>query len=97
MIGQGDGTFAAMPPSQTGLVIPEDAKSTLFTDLDKDGRQELVVATNNGAFRTFSQTGEFGAPSQSQSSTADPTRQKIEHYLGSGYLSSGSSSWIRQQ
>ena len=97
MIGQGDGTFAAMPPSQTGLVIPEDAKSTLFADLDKDGRQELVVATNNGAFRTFSQTSELGTLSQSQNSTADPTRQKIEHYLGSGYLSSGSSPWIRQQ
>ena len=53
LLGNGDGTFEPISPAESGVVIPEDAKSTLATDLDGDSRLEIVVATNDGPVRTF--------------------------------------------
>ena len=51
--GQGDGTFQAVPPRQSGIVLPEDATAASAIDLNADGQPDLVVATNNGPVHKF--------------------------------------------
>ncbi|MFT5105850.1 MAG: hypothetical protein ACI9UA_001472 [Pseudoalteromonas tetraodonis] len=48
LVGDGDGNFAAVPPQESGLVVPEDAMSVITTDLSGDGRPDLVVGVNDG-------------------------------------------------
>lgn len=53
LMGRGDGTFDAIRPDQSGLVIPGDATSAVRLDLNRDGWPDLVVATNNGELMAF--------------------------------------------
>ena len=46
--GLGDGTFAPVWPSQSGLIVPGDAKSLATTDLNDDGWIDFVIGVNNG-------------------------------------------------
>ena len=87
----GDGTFDTVSPAESGIVVPEDAKSTLATDLDGDGRLDIVVATNDGPVRTFTVNQAFIEMDEPNSQV------KVERYLGSGYLSSGSTPWLQNQ
>ncbi|MGI9456779.1 MAG: VCBS repeat-containing protein, partial [Aeoliella sp.] len=103
LLGKGDGTFEAVSPNASGVVIPDDAKSTIATDLDNDGRLDIVVATNDGGLRTF--TGKSSIHGQRpflwsvgdsvMAEFDDGKAGKFERYLGSGYLSSGSSPWLQ--
>ena len=46
--GLGDGTFQAIWPNQSGIVVPEDAKSVAAADLNGDRRLDLVFGINDG-------------------------------------------------
>ena len=46
LAGQGDGTFAVVPPAKSGTIVTGDAKSLAIADLNSDGRQDLVVGVH---------------------------------------------------
>ncbi|MEX2188540.1 MAG: FG-GAP-like repeat-containing protein [Pirellulales bacterium] len=48
LTGNGDGTFTPVSPSESGLVVPGDAKSATAADLNADGRPDIVVGVNDG-------------------------------------------------
>lgn len=45
--GAGDGTFRPVWPSESGLVVPGDAKSLATTDLNDDGWIDFVIGMSN--------------------------------------------------
>ena len=53
----GGGFFEAISPSESGLVIPGDAKSLNLIDLNRDGRPDLVAGINNGEVMAFLRSG----------------------------------------
>ena len=87
--GRGDGTFEAVSPSRSGIVIAEDATAVSATDVNADGRPDFVVASNKGRLRTLarlpSAQSEFlavrlaGVTSSSQAAGA-----RIEVSVGDG-------------
>ena len=60
LLGDGRGGFDAVPPSESGLVVPGDAKSVVVTDLDRDGRPDFVVTRNNSTTLAWRNTGAPG-------------------------------------
>ncbi len=46
LFGNGDGTFRAVWPRESGLVVPGDAKSLTVADLDGDAWPDFVVGVN---------------------------------------------------
>ena len=58
--GNGDGTFAPIPPKQSGLLVPGDAKSLVVTDLNGDGWPDFVVGVNDGEPLAFENRGSPG-------------------------------------
>jgi hypothetical protein len=65
--GTGDGTFTAVPPATSGLVLPGDSKSVATTDLDRDGHPDLLVGQNDAPLVWFRKRGIGGrAPSRPQ-------------------------------
>ncbi len=57
LTGNGDGTFKTVPPSDSGIVVPWDAKSLVQLDSDGDGVNELIFATNDGPCYSFERNG----------------------------------------
>lgn len=53
LMGNGDGTFDAVWPDRSGLVVPGDAKSLAVADLNDDGWEDFVVGVNNGEVLAF--------------------------------------------
>ena len=53
LLGDGTGRFDLAWPEQTGLIVPEDAKSLVMADTNLDGLTDFVVGVNNGATRVF--------------------------------------------
>jgi hypothetical protein len=53
LAGTGDGTFRVVPPAEVGVPVPEDAKGTARADVDGDGRQDIVIATNDDRLRVL--------------------------------------------
>ena len=51
--GKGDGTFTAISPRESGIVVPGDAKGVALTDLNGDGKPDLLVANNNADLQVF--------------------------------------------
>ncbi|MGK0190069.1 MAG: hypothetical protein ACI9R3_005889 [Verrucomicrobiales bacterium] len=51
--GRGDGTFDALWPLQSGVEIPEDARSIAVADLNADRVPDVVVTLNSGPVLTF--------------------------------------------
>ena len=60
MLGNGDGTFATQWPSESGVVVPADAKSLAVTDINNDGWQDLVVGVNDNHVHAFLNNGTAG-------------------------------------
>jgi hypothetical protein len=101
--GNGDGTFAAMPPRESGLYVGGDAKSLTTVDLNSDGLLDLVAGVNDESLVAFEQrSGErkvlriqlrgksgntLAAGARIDVNFSDGTRRSVEVASGSGYLS----------
>nr|WP_237702487.1 FG-GAP-like repeat-containing protein [Opitutus terrae] len=55
--GDGQGHFAPVPPSASGLVVPGDAKALAVLDLDADGWPDFLVTRNNDTTLAFRNRG----------------------------------------
>lgn len=53
LTGDGAGNFKAMPAHESGLVVPQDARSLAVADVNADGAPDLVFGINNGPVRAF--------------------------------------------
>jgi hypothetical protein len=53
LLGNGDGTFHALVPNQSGILVPGDATTATQADIDGDGVPEVIVTTNDGPIYTF--------------------------------------------
>ena len=56
--GKGDGTFEPVPPNESGLVVPGDAKGLAITDLNGDLQPDIVVTINDGEMVAFERVAE---------------------------------------
>jgi enediyne biosynthesis protein E4 len=60
--GDGRGGFTPVPPRESGLVVPGDAKALVMLDLDDDGWPEFLVSRNHDSTLAFQRS----QPVQSQ-------------------------------
>jgi len=51
--GDGLGSFHAVWPNETGLVVPGNARGIALTDLNGDSKLDIVVSVNDGELRAF--------------------------------------------
>jgi hypothetical protein len=58
--GDGHGHFVPAPPSESGLIVPGDAKALAVTDLDRDGWPDFLVTRNNATTLAFRNNGAMG-------------------------------------
>jgi enediyne biosynthesis protein E4 len=49
--------FIAVPPRESGLLVPEDAKSTVISDITGDGWPDIVLGVNDGKPIAFEHQG----------------------------------------
>ena len=52
LLGDAMGDYRPLWPDESGVVLPDDCRAMTTVDLDQDGWQDLVVATNDGPVRT---------------------------------------------
>ncbi len=55
--GDGRGHFTPVPPSESGMVVPGDAKALALIDLDEDGWPDFLVTRNNATTMAFRNRG----------------------------------------
>jgi hypothetical protein len=53
LLGAGDGTFRHAWINESGIDVPEDARSLAVSDLNHDNRPDLTFGINDGVVRTF--------------------------------------------
>ena len=53
LTGAGDGTFSALFPHQSGLIVSGDAKGLAAADINSDHRMDLIITMNNGPVLAF--------------------------------------------
>jgi hypothetical protein len=103
LLGTGEGGFAPVPPKESGLIIPRDAKSLVATDFNADGRVDFIVGNNNyyaQAFQNRITTGSTATVDLKRfaegkiipgarviAKYASGKKSVREVYAGSGYLS----------
>ncbi|HVU18500.1 MAG TPA: FG-GAP-like repeat-containing protein [Candidatus Didemnitutus sp.] len=58
--GDGRGNFAAVPPRESGLVVPGDAKALVTLDLNGDGWPDLLASRNDDSGFAFANGGSPG-------------------------------------
>ncbi len=58
--GDGHGHFTAVPPAESGLIVPRDAKALVVLDLDRDGWPDFLVSRNNDETLAFRNNGVAG-------------------------------------
>ena len=58
--GDGQGHFSAVPPSESGLIVPGDAKALVVLDLNDDGWPDFLVSRNFNTTLAFRNTGAVG-------------------------------------
>ncbi|MFY9922857.1 MAG: FG-GAP-like repeat-containing protein [Opitutaceae bacterium] len=61
--GDGHGHFTPVPPAESGLVVPGDAKALAVLDIGLDGWPGFVVTRNNGSVLAFRNRGVAGGGS----------------------------------
>jgi enediyne biosynthesis protein E4 len=55
--GNGRGEFTPVPPAESGLVVPGDAKAVVTLDLDGDGWPDVMVTRNDASTLAFRHNG----------------------------------------
>jgi len=63
MRGDGRGHFTAVPPAESNLLVPGDAKALVVLDLDQDGWPDFLVSRNNDTTLAFRNHGVAGRQS----------------------------------
>ncbi len=58
--GDGQGHFTAVPPRESGLMVPGDAKALAAVDLDGDGWPDFLLTRNNATALAFHNQGVAG-------------------------------------
>ncbi len=58
--GDGAGHFVAVPPAESNLIVPRDAKALVEFDLDDDGWPDFLVSRNNDTTLVFRNRGIAG-------------------------------------
>ena len=58
--GDGRGHFTAVPPVDSGLVVPGDAKALAVLDLDHDGWPDFLITRNNSTTLAYRNQGIAG-------------------------------------
>jgi hypothetical protein len=58
--GDGHSHFSAVPPAESGLLVPGDAKALVVIDLDHDGWPDFLLTRNNGTTLAFHNNGMAG-------------------------------------
>ncbi len=56
-VGDPRTTLVALPPRESGLLVPEDAKSAVISDITGDGWPDIVVGVNDGKPIAFEHQG----------------------------------------
>ncbi len=54
LVGKGNGDFRCVPPADSGLIVSGDAKGLALSDLNHDGRPDVVVSESNERALAFS-------------------------------------------
>ena len=101
--GDQDRPFEVMPVLESGILIPEDARSVVVCDVNQDARPDLFVGINSGNPSLFVNRSKTGKPIsiRLKGAKGNPTAigarvtfnapdisvQSAEIYGGSGYLS----------
>jgi hypothetical protein len=65
LLGDGRGGFSPVPPAESGLVVPGDAKALATVDLDGDGWPDFVLTRNNDSPLVWRNAGVSGRRSLS--------------------------------
>jgi hypothetical protein len=74
--GDGHGHFVPVPPAESGLIVPGDAKALAVLDLDHDGWPDFLVTQNNSttlAFRNGGVPGRHPLSIQLRGPAGNPT------------------------
>ncbi|HVZ64656.1 MAG TPA: FG-GAP-like repeat-containing protein [Lacunisphaera sp.] len=74
--GDGHGHFTPVPPAESGLVVPGDAKALALLDLDHDGWPDFLATRNDTqglAFRNRGQAGRHSLCVQLNGPAGNPT------------------------
>ena len=58
--GDGHGHFTPVPPAESGLVVPGDAKALAVLDLDQDGWPDFLITRNNSTTLAYRNRGVAG-------------------------------------
>jgi hypothetical protein len=90
----GHGHFVPVPPRETGLIVPGDAKALAVMDIDQDGWPDFLVTRNNASSMAFHNNGVTGHGSVSvrlRGPAGNPTcvgaRITVEYSDGSTQMS----------
>ena len=60
--GDGRGGFTPVPPAESNLVVPGDAKALAVVDLDHDGWPDFLITRNNSTTLAFRNDGSRRPP-----------------------------------
>jgi hypothetical protein len=74
--GDGHGHFDAVPPVESGLIVPGDAKALALIDTDQDGWPDFLVTRNDSTTLAFHNKGRAGHSSMRvllRGATGNPT------------------------
>ena len=58
--GDGHGHFTPVPPAESDLIVPGDAKALAVLDLDRDGWPDFLVTQNHNTTLAFRNRGVAG-------------------------------------